>query len=338
MATIKDVAELAQVSKSTASYAFNKPHLVSAETLDRILTAAKSLNYRPNLFAQGLASGKTQMIGLLVPDIRYPFNATIAHSIEKRLRDEGYIVVVTSTDGDTENTVQLLGQLHQRGVGGFILVSSFFGISPELTKAMRTLRVGKVPLIIGGYALNDPTIDQVSYQPQASTERAINYLIQLGHREIAYIGPFHSRGQTSNRFLGYQKSLMKHRVPVRPELVIETDITPREIKAVTHRLLSLPTPPTAIFAINDVVSFAIMDYCYEQNINIPEKLSLISFDYQALVNRTTPGITSIVVPVDEIGIRTAELLLHRLKEPDGETQHIELQNEFVIRESTKSII
>ena len=119
MATIKDVADLAGVSKSTASYAFNKPHLVKQDTLNRILAAAKELDYQPNIFAQGLAGGKTQMIGLLVPDIRYPFNATISQSIEQYLRELGYLVVVASTHGDADETIKLMGQLSRRGVGGF---------------------------------------------------------------------------------------------------------------------------------------------------------------------------------------------------------------------------
>lgn len=334
MTTIKDVAERANVSKSTVSYAFNKPHLVSAKTLERILDAAKSLNYEPNIFAQGLAGGKAQMIGLLVPDIRYPFNATIARSIEERLRKDGYIVVVTSTGGTPDEIVTLMGQLRRRGVGGFILVPSYFGVSQELVQAIKALTAGKVPTIVAGYELDDPAIDQVTYQPQRGSREAVDYLVSLGHRDIAYIGARHSAGNVIKRYLGYQESLKSHRIPLRPELVIETDVTPAQITEKTDVLLSLPKPPSAIFAFNDVVAFAVLDYCAEHEITIPDSLSLVTFDYQALVQRNTPGITSIVVPVYEVGQVAAELLLERMQNPDGERQQVELPYELVIRETT----
>ena len=330
MATIKDVAELAGVSKSTASYAFNKPHLVKADTLNRILTAAKQLDYQPNVFAQGLAGGKTQMIGLLVPDIRYPFNATIAQSIEQTLRELGYIVVVASTQGDTEETIKLLGQLRRRGVGGFILVPSFFGVSLKLRQALRAMRSGNIPVVIGGFELDEQEIDQVTYQPKKATQILVNHLIELGHQRIAYIGPYFS----NRRFFGYIESLSSHQIQFSDEYVVETEITPDGVKNGMDRLMSLPSPPTAVFALNDVVAFAIQDYCYVHQIDIPSELSLVSFDYQALVQRKTPGITSVVVPVDELGRMSADLLLKRLTRPDLEVTHLELAVELLVREST----
>lgn len=330
MATIKDVAELAGVSKSTASYAFNKPHLVKADTLNRILAAAKMLDYQPNVFAQGLAGGKTQMIGLLLPDIRYPFNATIAQSIEQTLRELGYIVVIASTQGDTEETIKLLGQLRRRGVGGFILIPSFFGVSLKLLQAIRAMRSGNIPVVIGGYEIDDDEIDQVTYQPKKATQMLVNYLIELEHKQIAYIGPYLS----NRRLFGYIEALSNHQISFREEYVIETEITPDGVRNGIDRLMSMDNPPTAVFALNDVVAFAIQDYCYVHQIEIPRQLSLVTFDYQALVQRKTPGITSIVVPVDELGRMSADLLLKRLNNPELEVAHLELPVELKVREST----
>ncbi|MFK7805164.1 MAG: LacI family DNA-binding transcriptional regulator [Anaerolineae bacterium] len=330
MATIKDVADLAGVSKSTASYAFNKPHLVKAATLNRILTAAKKLDYQPNVFAQGLAGGKTQMIGLLVPDIRYPFNATLSQSVEQFLRELGYLVIVASTQGDSEEIIKLMGQLRRRGVGGFILVPSFYGVNSKLVQAIRAMRVGNIPVVIGGFEVDNEEIDQVTYQPKQATQLLVNHLIDLGHKKIAYIGPYSS----NKRLFGYLESISQHQIPFKEEYVVETDITPDGINQGMNRLMTLDQPPTAIFALNNVVALSIQDYCYSHQISIPQELSIVTFDYQALVQRNTPGLTSAVVPVSEIGRMASELLLQRFNDPVGPISHLELVTELVIREST----
>ncbi len=333
MATIKDVAERAQVAKSTVSYAFNKPHKVNAETLERILAAAKELNYQPNVFAQGLAGGKTQMVGLLAPDIRYPFNANVARGIEDKLREAGYIAITASTDGDPDQTITLLGQLRRRGVSGFILVPSFYGITRELERAMIALRASNVPIVISGYHADDERIDQVSYRAQTGTRELVNYLIKLGHRDIAYIGARNTQAAALDRLFGYQESLFQNDLPLRPELIVETDVKPDQIKAAMGQLMALSIPPTAIFALNDVVAFAVLDFCQQKGLRVPEDISLVTFDYQALVQRETPRLTGVVVPVYEVGRQSAELLLNRFDNPDLPTQHVSLPYSFVERDT-----
>ena len=336
MATIKDVAERAQVAKSTVSYAFNKPHKVNAETLERILAAAKALNYRPNVFAQGLAGGKTQMIGLLVPDIRYPFNAMIARGIEDRLREEGYIAITASTDGDSDQAIKLMGQLHRRGVSGFIFVSAFYGITAELKKAMITLGSSGVPIVVAGYRADDERIDQVTFRAQAGGREMVSHLFELGHRDIGYIGGRHSQAAAMDRFFGYQEGFFHHGLPLRPELIIETDVKRDQIKAAVAHLLSLPKPPTALFTLSDFVAYAVLDYCQEHGIKIPDDLSLVTFDNKAYLQREIPGITAVLVPVYEVGRTSAELILNRFNTPALPYQHIALPYKFVRRETTAS--
>ena len=337
MATIKDVAERAQVAKSTVSYAFNKPHKVNAATLERILAAAKALDYRPNLFAQGLAGGKTQMVGLLVPDIRYPFNATVARGIEDKLREEGYLAITASTDGNPQQTIQLMEQLHRRGVSGFIIVPSFFGIGKELEKAMLALRASNVPIVLAGYQIDDERLDQVSFQPQAAARKIVSHLIELGHRDIAYIGAHHTQASALTRYFGYQESLAQHGIPLQSNLVIETDVTRSQVKQAMAQLLALPKPPTALFVINDVAAYAALDYCQQNHVRIPDDLSLVTFDYQAIVQREHPSITAAVVPVYEVGCVSAELLLNRFNNPDLPCQRCTLPYTFASRDTTATL-
>lgn len=334
MTTINDVAERANVSIATVSYAFNKPHLVKAETHERILAAARELNYRPNLFARGLAGGKSQMIGLLVADIRYPFTASVARGIEDVLRTENYLSFISSTDGDMDETIDLLENLHNRGVDGFILVPSYFGVDARLLRTLRSMSIAKIPVIVAGFQLEDDLVDAVTFRPQAATREGVNHLIQLGHRHIAYIGIHHLQGYAVARYLGYQESLLMNQIPLRPELVVETDITPKQVREAMAALFTLTPPPTAVFAETDVVALAVIDFCREQNIRVPEDLSLVTFDYQTLVQRITPAITSVVVSAYEVGQNAAKCLLARQHNPDIPTQHVALNFLFVARETT----
>ncbi len=334
MATIHDIAKAADVSIATVSNTFNRPHLVKSATKERILQIARDLDYKPNLFARGLAGGKTQTVGVLAPDLRYPFVATVVRGTEDLFRANGYLPFILSTDGDAVETIRLIDLLRARGVDGFIIIPSFFGVDDSLLQAIKAMTADRIPLVVAGYPIDDPSVEFVEYQAQAATKRAVNYLIELGHREIAYIGAQHSTGHAIARFLGYQESLLFNHIQFRPELVKETDMTPMEVRTAMAELLNLTQSPTAVFALNDVVAMGVIDVCRERNIAVPEKLSLVSFDYGALAQRITPQITSVVLPTYEIGRKSAELLLARQINPDSPIQQISVDYQFEVRQTT----
>ena len=334
MATIHDIAKAADVSIATVSNVFNRPHLVKPATKNRILQVARDLNYKPNLFARGLAGGKTQTVGVLAPDLRYPFVATVVRGTEDLLRANGYLPFILSTDGDAVETTRLMDLLRTRGVDGFILIPSFFGVDETLLQAIKSMAQNGIPVVVAGYRLDDPAIECVEYHAQAATKRAVNYLIELGHRDIAFIGAKHSTGHAIARFLGYQESFLFHHIPLRPDLVKETDMTPMTVRTAMAELLDLDTPPTAVFALNDVVAMGVIDVCRERNIIVPEQLSLVSFDYDALAQRITPQITSVLIPTYDIGRKSAELLLDRQINPDAPIQQISVAYQFEIRQTT----
>ena len=137
-----------------------------------------------------------------------------------------------------------------------------------------------------------------------------------------------------DRFFGYQESFFQHRVPLRPELIVETDVTRAQVNEAMAQLLALPKPPTALFAFNDVVAYAVLDHCQQNGVRVPDDLSLVTFDYQALVQREMPRITGVVVPVYEVGRVSAELLLNRFNNPDIPFQHVALPYTFAHRDTT----
>ncbi|MEM7332560.1 MAG: LacI family DNA-binding transcriptional regulator [Chloroflexota bacterium] len=132
MTTIYDIAKKAGVSPATVSNAFNRPEQMKAETRQRILAVADQLGYRPNVAAQALARGKTQMVGLLVSDIRVPIISNVARGIEDKLAEEGYLPIIASTDGDSDKTLELLNNLNRYGTCGYIIVPARYGVSSEV--------------------------------------------------------------------------------------------------------------------------------------------------------------------------------------------------------------
>lgn len=334
MPTIYDVAKRANVSPATVSNAFNKPHLIKPDTHARILQAARELDYRPNLFAKALAGGQTQMVGLLVPDIRYPYTATLARGIEDVLTAEGYMAIITSTDGRPEKEQTLLRQLLQRGVDGFILTPAQFGLADETLHLLQRLVARDIPVVVAGEEVPDERIGYVAFRSQAGTRAAVDYLIELGHREIAFVGGRYTAGVAVSRWLGYQESLLNHRLSLRPELVIETDMTPADGMAALEQLLALENPPTAVFALNDLLAMGMIDACYARDIRLPEQLSVISFDYLPMAQRTTPAVSSVVIPAYEIGQQAAQALLAHYQKPDVLPVQRMLDYKLAIRQTT----
>ena len=338
MSTIYDVADRAGVSIATVSFAYNKPHLVKAATLDRVLQAALELDYRPNRFARGLAGGKTQLAGLLVPDIRFPFAANVVRTAEITFSDAGFLPIIASTNGVAENTIRLIDQLREQGVDGFILVPSYFGLTDSVIEAIKNVTQESVPLVVAGPEIDDPEIEFVSIQSQAASKRAVNHLVELGHRDIAYVGARFTEGLLVSRFLGYQESLLSKGIPLRPDLVKETDMTSASTRATMESLLDLPQAPTAVFAMNDIIALAIVDVCRGRNIRIPEDLSIVSFDYETFAQRITPQISSVVISSHQVGQMAVQFLLNRYRNPKQAIQQITVPHQFEVRQSTMAFV
>ena len=337
MPTMNDVAKLAKVSVATVSFAFNKPDQVKEEKRQRVLNAAKSLGYQPNMLAQGLKGSMSKLVAILVADIRLPIAATIAKGVEDVFLQNGYLPVISSTRGDTKTTIQRLKTLQQQGVGGFILLPSYFGIDAQLTQTIKEMSMAGVPMVFVGEGGDQGFSDNITYDSRSSAQQAVDYLISLGHKKIAYIGYYRATSETvDTRLIGYRESHNQHQLTVTPDYVEEIEITPQAAYQAMHRLRELPDPPTAVLAINDVVALGVLDYCAENNLSIPDDLSLVTYDYQTLTRSVTSNITSIVISGAEAGSTLANLLIQRQKAPKKPAESVLIQSTFEVRTSTAS--
>uniref|UniRef100_A0A7C3RUU6 LacI family transcriptional regulator n=1 Tax=Dictyoglomus thermophilum TaxID=14 RepID=A0A7C3RUU6_DICTH len=322
-----DVARLAGVSRSTVSFVLNNtPGIkISEETRRRVLEAVKILDYKPNAIARSLAKQKTEAIAFFVLDIANPVFPNMARGIEDVARHNGYTVLLCNTDGKSLRELRYMNLMLERRVDGVIVGA----LSNE--EVSRLARKKNMPLVI----LEHPRFSEhdVVYADniQGSYE-AVKYLIELGHTRIAHITINPESIIVRERIEGYKKALEDAKIPFDENLLkIFYDQVNEEIAI--NELLSLPIPPTAVFAFSDFMAIQIMKILVKRGIRIPQDMSIVGFD-DTLANLTIPELTTVSQPFYEMGVKAAEVLIERLKNPDLPIQHIKLPTKLVIREST----
>lgn len=322
-----DVARLAGVSRSTVSFVLNNtPGIkISEETRRRVLEAVKILDYKPNAIARSLAKQKTEAIAFFVLDIANPVFPNMARGIEDVARHNGYTLLLCNTDGKSLRELRYMNLMLERRVDGVIVGA----LSNE--EVSRLARKKNMPLVI----LEHPRLpehDVVYADNIQGSYEAVKYLIELGHTRIAHITINPESIIVRERIEGYKKALEDAKAPFDENLLKIFYDQVNEETAI-NELFSLPNPPTAIFAFSDFMAIQIMKILIKRGIRIPQDISIVGFD-DTLANLTIPELTTVSQPFYEMGVKAAEVLIERLKNPDLPIQHIKLPTKLVIRDST----
>jgi LacI family transcriptional regulator len=322
-----DVARLAGVSRSTVSFVLNNtPGIkISEETRRRVLEAVKILDYKPNAIARSLAKQKTEAIAFFVLDIANPVFPNMARGIEDVARHNGYTLLLCNTDGKSLRELRYMNLMLERRVDGVIVGA----LSNE--EVSRLARKKNMPLVI----LEHPRLpehDVVYADNIQGSYEAVKYLIELGHKRIAHITINPESIIVRERIEGYKKALEDAKIPFDENLLKIFYDQVNEETAI-NELFSLPNPPTAIFAFSDFMAIQIMKILIKRGIRIPQDISIVGFD-DTLANLTIPELTTVSQPFYEMGVKAAEVLIERLKNPDLPIQHIKLPTKLVIRDST----
>ena len=332
--TIKDVAKKASVSIATVSFVINDSKHISAETKSRVLKAIKSLNYHPSKSAINLVSGKTGNIGFILTDDHFlrtePFYTRIFLGTEFEARSEGYYILLTSVRPDF-NEEDILPR--------FILNKSVDGI----------IIAGKIPhnLIERISAYNLPTVF-IDYIPPTNSHPlvlidniqgallATNHLINLGHKNIAFIGGDIEHPSLSDRLKGYKQALENAKIPVKNNLIVIDAKYPDRQNGFSSakKLFSKNKNVTAVFAVNDAMAIGIQHYLKDCGYKLPQDVSLVGFDDVEADLMLSPPLTTIRVPKVEMGIEALKLLVNTLKNNKSLSKKILVPVELIVREST----
>lgn len=343
MTTIKDVADLAQVSIATVSRVLNNSHPVSPELDARVRRAVETLHYEQNTVARNFRRSESLTLGVIIPDSSNPFFAEITHGAEAVCFAHGYTLVLCNTDEDPRKAAHHLRSLAQQRVAGLMLVSPG-QIEGELAKFLQK----PYPLVIVDRSLQHVQADTVISDNEAGARAAMEHLLALGHTRIGFISGDPQLETVQLRWHGAKAALAAAGVSLDPALIYYTheadettdqpdnqpDDQPQAGFRGAAHLLGLPTPPTALFAFNDLMAFGALSCAHGRGLHIPRDLSVIGFDDISLASFAVPPLTTIAQPKAELGRQAAEMLIRRLHGAAGAPERAILPTRLMVRAST----
>ena len=334
--TIKDVAKKAKVSIATVSFVINDSKPISEETKNRVLKAIKSLNYHPSKSAVNLVSGKTGNIGFILTDDHFlrtePFYTTIFLGTEFEARSEGYYILLTSIKPDFNEEDILPRFILNKSVDGIIIA----GKIPH--KLIEKISAYNLPTVFVDYIPPSNSYPLVLIDNIQGALLATNHLIDLGHKNIAFIGGDIEHPSLTDRLNGYKQALQTAHIPVKNNLIVTDAKYPDRQNGFNSakKLFSKNKNVTAVFAANDAMAIGVQHYLKDNGYNVPEDISLIGFDDIEADLMLRPPLTTIRVPKIEMGIEALKLIVNTLKNKKSISKKVLVPVELIVRESTSS--
>jgi LacI family transcriptional regulator len=327
--TIQDVARAAGVSVSTVSRVLNDKVDVASETQERVQAVIDNLGYTSNLAARSMRSRRKNLIGLVVPDIGFPYSIEVMKGINRAIAESNFDLLVYTTgdirkNGTASHEQYYISLLNNSITDGVVIVASaaaeFITDSPIVA--------------VDPHMVNPkyPSIQGTNYQGALD---AVNYLIGLGHKRIGFIGGRPEIGSSHLRFNGYRDGLQKAGIPFDESLFVPGDFTTEVGCKCAHCLLTMDNPPTAIFAANDQSAIGVFQAVQELGLHIPEDVSLIGFDN--ISEAQYLGLTTIDQSLEEMGYVAIQMLIKLVNKENLSMQVYEMPTKLVIRNSCREM-
>lgn len=335
-----DVARLAGVSRATVSHVVNNQDggrvPISEETRRRVLEAVAELDYVPDARAQALRSGHTNTIGLIIPDIHNPHFWQIADGVEQEAHAAGYHILLSSISPESKHAEDIFNNLSHRRIDGLVMVPSFIYHSEEAQKTLAYLLTRRVPIvgIMADHGEASYRIDRVISDYRDATLEVMSHLLSLKHRRIGFIFGIAVPELGNDRLLAYQESLRAAGLPVDSNLIARCGPTMEDSYHAAHQLLALPSRPTALLAINDLLAIGALRAIRDLGLNVPQDVSLFGYDDVPLASYLVPRLSTASKNGEQLGREAVRLLLARLQDPDRPRQEIRLPARLILREST----
>ncbi|MGD6844933.1 LacI family DNA-binding transcriptional regulator [Bacillus infantis] len=327
MATIKDVAKLAGVAVSTASYALNNSSKISIETKQRVEEAARELNYQKNGLASDLKKDKTNTIALILSDLSGPYYSELIKGVQDFATSNGYDLIACSSIGGANSTAVKF--LKEKRVDGAIILAH--NISDQI--ALESAR-DCFPLVVLDRKLPNDNIFHVEVDNEQGGFMATTHLIDSGHKTIAYVsGPSNSL-DNNKRFAGYMKALKEHGIGFQSKWKIPGDFTREGGYRATKLLIAQQDLPQAIFYANDEMAIGGLQALQENQLKVPDDISVIGFDDIQISEYVSPPLTTIAQPKYEAGALAVQLILQVL-EGGKVSSFFSLPTKLVERQSVK---
>lgn len=328
MPTIKDVARKASVSVATVSRVFSGAAVVREDTARRVRDVAASLRYAPHIGARSLITNRTHTLGVLLPDLYGEFFSELIHGIDLTARRTGYHILVSrSWEGRTE--IEEAIRAMRGRVDGILLMS------PDIDAESLLNLPPNLPVVLICSAATGPDIDSVNIQNFRGAREMVGHLTSLGHKRIAILKGAAGNYDAAERLRGYRTALRE--AGMTPERVLEREghFTEDGGYAAALELLASTPRPTAVFAANDSMAIGALSALRESGVRVPDEMAVAGFDDIPLARYMDPPLSSVRVPIAELGARAVETLLNNITHKRSHTRTRErVSTELVIRQST----
>ena len=325
--SIEDVARLSGVSITTVSRVINKFPSVKEKNRQKVLAAVKELKFQPSIFAQRLASGKSNIVALVIPRYEGVF---YSFYVLELIRGIGTLCEALKLDlllhlTDTRSSLNL------RGVGG-IIFADLIGNRHQLEDALGT----GIPCVVINNFVKDLAVSCIAVDNEGGAMNAVSYLISLGHKKIAHITGDLVTQAAGARLEGYKKALEKNHIEFRPQYVLKTDYSRGQARTAAEKLFKMDEPPSAVFVASDAMALEVMNAAQESGKGIPGDLSIVGFDDNPSGLYGPVALTTVrqpLIKMAEEGVKELGRFMDR--KANAKVRKVFLPTELVIRESCR---
>ena len=321
--TIRDVARVASVSVATVSRVLNGKEPVREETRNRIRAVVERLHYSPHAAARSLITRRTNTLGVLLPDVYGEFFSELIRGIDSSAREVGYHVLVSGSHSDPSDIEAMRGR-----VDGLIVMS------PDLAARTlpKNLTVGLPIVLLNGKGRR---FDAIQVDNYGGALAMVRHLIGLGHRRIAHLSGPACNQDAAERIRGYRDAMRVLTPHATRPLVIEGDFREETGYQACRRLLEGKNSPTAVFAGNDAMAIGLLAAFQEAGVRVPQDVAVAGFDDIPIARFTTPALSTVRVPIAELGSKATRRLLEHLTASNGHAvRHETLATTLVVRDSS----
>jgi len=333
MATIVDIARALNISKSTVSRALHEHSDINAQTREAVLKMARELDYQPNQLAQGLVNSKTNTVGIIVPEFLTYFFPTVIIGAQEVAAAAGYNVIICQSQESFKTEVANANVLLSSRVDG-VLIS----MTRETKKFehFKTFDRYGIPVVFFNRVCEEINTSKVLVNDYEGAFKAVEHLIVSGYKNIAHIGGPSVLRITYNRLNGYMDALKKYKLPVKKDMIVYSDLSPKAALQCAEKLLSRKNRPDAVFCVNDPTAIQLMLYAKKRGIKIPDELGVVGFSNDPMAAVIEPSLTTVEQPVADMGRAAMRILLDTIKKGVNDFVPVRqsLQTSLIVRQSS----
>ncbi len=330
--TIKDIAESLNISVSTVSRALSDDNNIRLQTKEMVLQEAERMGYKPNPVATNLKFGRTNTIGVIVPEMVTPYASQVLAGIQEVMHKNGIKVIVANSDERWEQERENIATMERFMVDGIIVNLCDYTKNTEIYKRLKS---GGVPTIFFDRIPRDMEVSQVIVDDYQKAFFLTEHLIRIGRKRIVHIKGSKAIYNAELRSRAYQDALKKFNISLPAEqYIVDAGVDFNSGAEVVDKLIRDKVEFDAIFAFTDTLAIGAMNRLKSLEVSIPTEVAIVSFSGTVLSTIVHPQLTTVEPPLREMGCEAANLLLEQIKEPNAPTRSIVLDSQIVVRGST----